>query len=73
MLVLFDIDGTLLDTGGAGKAALAAAMHETFPEAVRASAFPDVELAGSTDSSILRETSSSHLTRPSDSTDAFGV
>jgi phosphoglycolate phosphatase-like HAD superfamily hydrolase len=49
-LLLFDIDGTLLDTGGAGLAALMSAARKTFSID---SDFPRIELAGSTDSGIV--------------------
>lgn len=50
-LLLFDIDGTLLDTGGAGLSALESAMRKTFSIE---SDFPEIELAGSTDSGIVK-------------------
>ena len=54
-LLLFDIDGTLLDTGGAGLRALRAAFLETFTEPDHdGPEFPDLDLAGSTDSGIIR-------------------
>ena len=54
-LLLFDIDGTLLDTGGAGLRALRSAFLETFAEqGTNGSEFPDLDLAGSTDSGIVR-------------------
>jgi phosphoglycolate phosphatase-like HAD superfamily hydrolase len=49
MLILFDIDGTLVDTGGAGVAALQDAAVEVF-----GAAGPSLDLAGSTDGAILR-------------------
>ena len=49
MLVLFDIDGTLMDTGGAGLASLNAAIEEVF-----GSGGPSLNLAGSTDGGIVR-------------------
>src|SRR5690242_13651106 len=51
-LVLFDIDGTLVVTGGAGQRAMNRAFTEVFgvPDA-----FTHVELAGRTDTSILRD------------------
>jgi phosphoglycolate phosphatase-like HAD superfamily hydrolase len=49
MLILFDIDGTLVDTGGAGVAALQHAAVEVF-----GAAGPSLDLAGSTDGAILR-------------------
>lgn len=57
-LVLFDIDGTLLLTGGAGREALERAFAELFPEVptaeVRAAA-AGVEYGGRTDPRILRD------------------
>jgi phosphoglycolate phosphatase len=50
MLYLFDIDGTLVDTGGAGMAALDEATVEFF-----GSAGPPLDLAGATDLGIVRE------------------
>jgi phosphoglycolate phosphatase-like HAD superfamily hydrolase len=49
-LVLFDIDGTLVLTGGAGIRALSRAMEEVLGRAV---ALDDIPLAGRTDWSIL--------------------
>jgi phosphoglycolate phosphatase-like HAD superfamily hydrolase len=54
-LLLFDIDGTLVDSGGAGMASLGAAARRAFAEAVEASGLPSIELAGSTDWGILKE------------------
>ena len=54
-LLLFDIDGTLLDTGGAGLRALRGAFLDFFgigPD--RHGEFPVLDLAGSTDGGILR-------------------
>ena len=48
-LLLFDIDCTLLDTGGAGMAALKEAASELF-----GAEGPELDLAGSTDSGIVR-------------------
>lgn len=48
MLYLFDIDGTLVDTGGAGMAALNEATREVFGEEG-----PPLDLAGSTDLGIV--------------------
>ena len=50
-LLLFDIDGTLLDTGGAGMAALRTAAVDVFGTEHEVPAF---DLAGSTDSGIVR-------------------
>ena len=47
-LLLFDIDGTLVDTGGAGMAALKQAATEMF-----GAEGPELDLAGSTDSGIV--------------------
>lgn len=54
---LFDIDGTLLNSGGAGKAAMEAALLEEFglPEMLR-----QVTYSGRTDRSIMRDLMSSH-------------
>lgn len=49
MLVLFDIDCTLVDMGGAGMSALTAAAVEVFGDEG-----PPLDLAGSTDSGIVR-------------------
>ncbi len=51
-LILFDIDGTLMDSGGAGTRALSLAFEELF--SIR-DAFHDISLAGKTDPQILRE------------------
>jgi phosphoglycolate phosphatase len=48
MLYLFDIDGTLVDTGGAGMAALEETTCEVFGEAG-----PPLDLAGATDLGIV--------------------
>lgn len=48
-LLLFDIDGTLVDTGGAGMAALVDATRETFGDDG-----PKLDLAGATDSGLLK-------------------
>lgn len=54
MLLLFDIDGTLLDTGGAGLNALRAGLLEEFGLLDRAEDFPPLDLAGATDSGVVR-------------------
>jgi phosphoglycolate phosphatase-like HAD superfamily hydrolase len=51
-LLLFDIDGTLVDTRGAGLAALLDAVEEVF-EVPRGSV-PPLDLAGATDGAVLR-------------------
>jgi phosphoglycolate phosphatase-like HAD superfamily hydrolase len=52
-LVLFDIDGTLLDTGGAGGAALLDAAEEVF--GLPRNHFPPLDLAGATDAGVIRQ------------------
>jgi len=53
-LILFDIDGTLVDTGGAGRRALVLALDRLFsPESLDGTA--DVPFAGNTDGFIFRE------------------
>lgn len=54
LLLLFDIDGTLIDTGGAGLNALSAAFLDSFGLQSRAAEMPKLELAGSTDGGITR-------------------
>jgi phosphoglycolate phosphatase len=52
-LLLFDIDGTLLDTGGAGGASLLDAVEDVL--GVSRNTFPPLNLAGATDGGILRQ------------------
>ena len=54
LLLLFDIDGTLIDTGGAGLTALSEAFIDSFGLHSRAEEMPKLELAGSTDGGITR-------------------
>jgi phosphoglycolate phosphatase len=56
-LLLFDIDGTLLDSGGAGSRSLDLAFLDMFSIE---SAFKDIQMAGKTDMQIIREALSSH-------------
>jgi phosphoglycolate phosphatase len=51
-LILFDIDGTLVDSGGAGTRALDLAFAELFSIS---SAFVQISMAGKTDMQIVRE------------------
>lgn len=51
-LLLFDIDGTLIDSGGAGVRSLNSSFEEMFG---KPQAFKEVSLAGKTDPQILRE------------------
>ncbi len=50
--ILFDIDGTLIDSGGAGTRALDLAFEEIFSVT---GAFKDISMAGKTDTQILKE------------------
>ena len=59
--VLFDIDGTLLASGGAGKAALESAFTEVFRLALRV----QVPYSGRTDRAISRDLMSLHGIEPS--------
>ena len=56
-LVLFDIDGTLISSGGAGERALCAAFNETFGIE---DDFTSIEIAGRTDTGIAREILQKH-------------
>src|SRR3954454_23021067 len=56
-LILFDIDGTLVLTGGAGGRAMSRAFEEVFAVA---DAFADVPMAGRTDSWILSDALAAH-------------
>lgn len=60
-LLLFDIDGTLLDSGGAGARALLDAVEEVF--GVSRDEVPTLDLAGATDGAITRQILG-HLGRP---------
>ena len=53
-LLLFDIDGTLVDTGGVGRSSLQQGMRLAFPEAVGDREVPPLELAGATDLGLTR-------------------
>ena len=56
-LVLFDIDGTLIDPGGAGRSSLGNTFNELF--AIR-DAFDGIRMAGKTDIQIIKEGLSKH-------------
>lgn len=56
-LVLFDVDNTLLWTGGAGTIAMARAFHDLYGIE---DAFRSVEFSGRTDNSIVREAMALH-------------
>lgn len=51
-LILFDIDGTLIDSGEAGSCSLNLAFEELFSVL---NAFHDISMAGKTDTQIMRE------------------
>lgn len=56
-VLLFDIDGTLVLTGGAGQRAMARAFEELFAVS---DAFRDIQMAGRTDTWILSNAASAH-------------
>src|ERR1700750_2187251 len=56
-LILFDIDGTLVLTGGAGGRAMSLAFEEVF---AIANAFQGVPMAGRTDAWILNDAAAAH-------------
>lgn len=51
-LLLFDIDGTLVNTGGAGVESLKSAVRQRFGPK---NDLPDIEIAGKTDGAIIRD------------------
>jgi phosphoglycolate phosphatase len=62
-VLLFDIDGTLVLTGGAGQRAMACAFEELFGVG---DAFRDMQMAGRTDTWILATAAAAHGILPSD-------
>jgi phosphoglycolate phosphatase-like HAD superfamily hydrolase len=56
-LILFDVDGTLIDPGGAGRSSLGKTFNELF--AIR-DAFDGIRMAGKTDIQIIKEGLSVH-------------
>ncbi len=56
-LILFDIDGTLVDTGGAGSRALDIVFMEYF--SIK-NAFRDINMSGKTDTQIIKEGLTAH-------------
>lgn len=62
LILLFDIDGTLVRTGGAGKAAMEAALCEEFGVALSAE---EVPYSGRTDRAIGRDLLTAHRLDPS--------
>lgn len=59
-LLLFDIDGTLMDSGGAGTRALEAAFKDVLGLDAAISGWPRIPLAGKTDPQIIREVMHKH-------------
>ena len=55
--VLFDIDGTLIDPGGAGRRSVSKAFYQMFSIE---DAFAGITMAGKTDIQIMREGLSTH-------------
>lgn len=66
-LVLFDIDGTLIDSGGAGVRSLNLAMKELF---FLEDAFRGISMAGKTDTQIIKEGLMKHDLSPNGSIDS---
>jgi len=60
-LILFDIDGTLLTSGGAGESALRLAVKDRFG---RDDDLKDIEIAGRTDTAIARQIFARHAVEP---------
>ncbi len=54
-VLLFDIDGTLIDSRGAGLAALQQGLLDAFQLHDRVSEMPELDLAGATDSVVVRD------------------
>ncbi len=70
MILLFDIDGTLISAGGAGRAALALAFEQVL--GVK-NAMDGVRLAGSTDPAILDDAFGAHVGRPPTDDEALRI
>lgn len=51
-LLLFDVDGTLVDTEGAGLSSLQSGIYKAFPEK-KSTPFPSLDLGGATDGSVV--------------------
>ncbi len=66
-LVLFDIDGTLIDSGGAGVRSLDLAMKELFSIE---NGFQGISMAGKTDTQIIKEGLMKHDLSPNGGIDA---
>lgn len=67
-LFLFDIDGTLLDVGGAGRQSFAAGLHQTFG---LVDVLGDITFAGATDLGILHRLAARHPALAADRHDEF--
>lgn len=52
-LILFDIDGTMVDTGGAGMDSLRQGLLDAFPDQTQGKPFPTIELGGATDAGLV--------------------
>jgi phosphoglycolate phosphatase-like HAD superfamily hydrolase len=66
-LVLFDIDGTLIDSGGAGTRSLNSAFRELFS---LEDAFKGIRMSGKTDTEIIKEAFLKHEISADESLDA---
>jgi phosphoglycolate phosphatase len=62
-LLLFDIDGTLVNTGGAGVEALKLIVHNRFSAK---DDLRDIEIAGKTDRAIIRDILGKYQVKPTD-------
>jgi len=62
-LILFDIDGTLIDAGKAGSCSINKAFHELF---LIENAFDNITLAGKTDMQIIKEALAFYELSPND-------
>ena len=67
--LLFDLDGTLLDSGGSGGPAMADACRATFGEAFAPEAY-DIPFAGRTDTAIVAAYHAAHDAEPTDASRA---
>ena len=63
-LVLFDIDGTLIDTRGAGLAAIERAVRDLYGDGDR---LPELDLGGATDAGLVREVLAAYGVEPGSS------
>src|SRR5947207_9422343 len=63
LLLLFDIDGTLVNTGGAGVEALKLIVHDRFSAKDH---LRDIEIAGKTDRAIIRDILRKYQVKPTE-------